>query len=175
MRVLIEDALQDEYEKLVQNAPHRSKKSKKYFVKHSGEDSANDSNRHVEILAKALKQLDRSWAHPGGGRFRLLDYQFPLKAQESDQGIGKVDLLGVTDQGRLMAIELKVKPRRRQPWRDSNESTDGGTAVRCHCESQPRRNRAGSEGSFQRGNLSGASACADTCTKILVGSLVEPW
>ena len=161
--------------KLVQNAPHRSKKSKAYFVKHAGQESANDSNRREEILAKAFRKLDRSWTYPGGGRFRLLDYQFPLKAQESDQGIGKVDLLGVTAQGRLMVIGAEGEARRRQPWRDSNESTDGGTAVRCHCEGQPGRNRAGSEGSFQRGNLSGASACADTCTKILVGSLVEPW
>ena len=90
--------------------PTDRKKARNISSNIAVQDSANDSNRHEEILAKALKKLDRSWAHPGGGRFRLLDYQFPLKAQESDQGIGKVDLLGVTDQGRLMAIELKVKP-----------------------------------------------------------------
>ena len=50
------DALQNEFEKLVQNAPHRSKKSKDYFVKHSDQESANDSNRHEKILAKGAQE-----------------------------------------------------------------------------------------------------------------------
>ena len=104
------NALHDEYEKLVHSAPRRSDKNKAYFVEHAGKESAENSNRREEILAKALWKLNHSWPHPGGGGFRLLDYQFPLKAQQSDKGIGKVDLLGVTDQGRLMVIELKVKP-----------------------------------------------------------------
>ena len=74
-------------------------------------DQRKKSNRREEILAKALWKLNHSWSHPGGGQFRLLDYQFPLKAKRSDKGIGKVDLLGVTDQGRLMVIEFKVKRR----------------------------------------------------------------
>ena len=45
-----------------------------------------------------------------GTEFYLRDYQFPLKARQDDQGIGKVDLLGTTNQGRLLVIELKVKP-----------------------------------------------------------------
>ena len=73
-----------------------------------------------------------------------------------------------------MVIELKVKPGDGSRGETPMKALMEGTAVRCHCEGQPGRNRAGSEGSFQRGNLSGASACADTCTKILVGSLVEP-
>ena len=100
----------DEYKKLVQNAPRRSDRDKCYFVRHDGKHEANDSNRREEILAMALWNLRDSWPPPGDCSFRLLDYQFPLKAQQSDLGIGKVDLLGVTDQGRLIVIELKVKP-----------------------------------------------------------------
>ena len=103
------NGLQAQYDKLVQSAPRRSDKNKDYFVPHADEKSSKKSNRREEILAKALWKLNHSWPHPGGGRFRLLDYQFPLKAQQLDKGIGKVDLLGVTDQGRLMVIELKVK------------------------------------------------------------------
>ena len=44
-----------------------------------------------------------------GAEFFLRDYQFPLKARRDDKGIGKVDLLGTTRQGRLLVIELKVK------------------------------------------------------------------
>ena len=105
------DALCSEYKKLVKNAPRRSDEQK-YFVGHDGRLSATseNSNRREELLALALWNLKGSWPRPNGGRFRLLDYQFPLKAEQSDRGIGKVDLLGVTDQGQLMVIELKVKP-----------------------------------------------------------------
>ena len=37
----------------------------------------------------------------------FLDYQVPLKAKQADYGIGKIDLLGVTDRGRLIVVELK--------------------------------------------------------------------
>jgi hypothetical protein len=41
----------------------------------------------------------------------LLDYQVPLKANQADARVGKIDLLGVSDRGRLMVIELKVQPK----------------------------------------------------------------
>ena len=43
----------------------------------------------------------------------MLYYQFPLKAKQADKGIGKVDLRGATDRGRLIVIELKVKPEKK--------------------------------------------------------------
>ena len=118
-------ALRDEYEKLVKNAPRRSDKQT-YFVGHDGKlSSSKKSNRHEEHLAVALWNLKRQWPRPDGGWFRLLDYQVPLQAQRSDRGIGKVDLLGLTDQGQLMVIELKVKPDG-----DSNRSNRGETPVK---------------------------------------------
>ena len=48
---------------------------------------------------------------PDGGRFGLLDYQFPLKARRGDREVGKVDLLAATDKGRLVVVELKVASR----------------------------------------------------------------
>ena len=104
------EALCDEYKQLIKNAPRRSDKQK-YFVCHDGKlSSSGKSNRREEYLAVALWNLERQWPRLDGGWFRLLDYQVPLKAQQSDPKIGKVDLLGLTDQGRLMVIELKVKP-----------------------------------------------------------------
>lgn len=69
------------------------------------------SNRKEEHCAIALVNLGRRWPRPDGGWFRLLDYQVPLKARQSDARIGKIDLLGVTDRGRLMIVELKVPGR----------------------------------------------------------------
>lgn len=107
----------DEYERLRGSAPRRSETDKRYFVGHDGVISSpgcgSESNRGEEHLALALWNQDKPWprSHPVDGWLRLIDYQFPLKARQSDQGIGKVDLLGITDRGRLTVIELKVKPR----------------------------------------------------------------
>ena len=114
------DALSSEYEKLRRYAPRRLDRNKCYFVGHDGKlKTANRSNRFEEHLAIALWNLNKSWPRLDDGRFRLLDYQFPLYAQQSDKGIGEVDLLGVTKQGRLMVIELKVKPKRKMDRGDS--------------------------------------------------------
>ncbi len=115
----------DEYERLRGCAPRRSGRGKRYFVGHAGvissPDDADKSNRKEEHLAIALRNLKGRWPRSGGGWFRLLDYQVPLKAKRSDRRIGKVDLLGLTDRGRLIIIELKVKP--------SNASSRGDTPL----------------------------------------------
>ena len=117
------DALIREYEKLRRCAPRRVDNHKRYFVGHDGNlSTANRSNREEERLAIALWNLNKCWPYLDDGRFRLLDYQFPLYAQQSDKGIGEVDLLGVTNQGRLMVIELKVKPKRKNARGDSPAS-----------------------------------------------------
>ena len=104
------DDLCNEYRALVQCAPRRSDRNKSYFVGHNGQlSTTGGSDRHEEHLAIALWSLKKWWSRPGG-QFALLDYQFPLKARQGDKGIGKIDLLGLTDLGRLMVIELKVKP-----------------------------------------------------------------
>ena len=71
--------------------------------------SAGSSNRLEEHTAIALMNLDRFWPLPCGGWFRLLDYQVPLKANQADARVGKIDLLGVSDRGRLVVVELKVQ------------------------------------------------------------------
>ncbi len=55
----------------------------------------------------ALWNLERRWPRRGGGWHRFLDYQTPLKAKRADCGIGKIDLVGITDQNRFMVVELK--------------------------------------------------------------------
>ena len=106
------DELGDEYLNLSVCAPRRADRGKPYFVNHSGVPTSgkNADPESEDILAMALWNERKSWPLADGGEFFLLDYQFPLKARRSDQGIGKVDLLGITKQGRLKVIELKVKP-----------------------------------------------------------------
>lgn len=107
------EALCAEYVALREWAPRRSLAGKPYFVGHTGVASARGySNRLEEHCAIALVNLCRRWPRPDGGWFRLLDYQVPLKARQADSGIGKIDLVGVTDRGRLIIVELKVEPDR---------------------------------------------------------------
>jgi hypothetical protein len=106
---VVPDALCTEYADLREGAPRRSLGGKPYFVGHTGVSaSTGSSNRLEEHFALALFNLGRRWPSLGGGWVRLLDYQVPLKARQSDANIGKIDLLGVTDQGRLVIVELKV-------------------------------------------------------------------
>lgn len=95
-------------------APRRHDHDKKYFVDHSGlANRSEDSNRGEEHLALALWGASRSVAPmvlPGGGTLEIIDYQTPLKAQRRDAGVGKVDLMGLIDNGHLAVIELKVRP-----------------------------------------------------------------
>ena len=111
------DALFREYNALVQCAPRRSDRNLPYFPEeHKGKlpESAKGpwSEKH---LARALWNLKGWWPRPNGGQFRLLDYEFPLWTQRSeDSELGEIDLIGVTDQDRLVVIELKVRPRNKQ-------------------------------------------------------------
>jgi hypothetical protein len=73
----------------------------------------SDTNRHEERLAKALYLLGELTLQDGA-TLRLLDYQVPLKSVRSDEGIGKIDLVGVIDQS-LALVELKTKDNEEHP------------------------------------------------------------
>ncbi len=103
------DRLHAEYRELQRRAPRRTQTAgKQYFVGHRGRtpDTAG-SSRLEERLAVALYNLKLRLTLPSGEGFRLLDYQVPLKAVQADRGVGKVDLLGVTEPGQLLIVELK--------------------------------------------------------------------
>lgn len=101
------------YVEAKRNAPHRHRSGKSFFVEgHDGRLSGNKiSGRFEEHLAISLWRLGDTWPRPGGGWLRYLDYQFPLKEALGNEGVGKVDLLGVTEGGRLVVSELKVPPQ----------------------------------------------------------------
>lgn len=102
-------ALASEYQEVRKSAPNRQSHGKAYFVGHSGSTPGGDaSNRREEHLARKLCTPDALWPWFDGGWVRPLDYQVPLKARQGDVGVGKIDLLGVTDGGRLVVVELKV-------------------------------------------------------------------
>ena len=103
-------ALCREYDRLRREAPRRTTRGKRYFVGHDGRVQAkNPGSPSEKHLAIALWRLKERWPRAGGDRMRLLDYEFPLRASRSDAGLGEVDLLGATDHGRLVVVELKVR------------------------------------------------------------------
>lgn len=108
----------EEYGSLLANPPRRGEVGKKYFIKtHNGCVSGKGgSNRFEEHLAMALWNQGRKLIWPcNKGNIILLDYQFPLKAWLKDSKIGKVDLLGITKNGQLTIIELKVMGKNKYP------------------------------------------------------------
>lgn len=95
----------EEYRGLQDAAPRRSSRGRAYFVGHSGITSTlGPTTRREEHLAIALMQ---SRLPRAAGWIEILDYQVPLKATKNDTGIGKADLIGVTDTRQLAVIELK--------------------------------------------------------------------
>lgn len=113
LRELDVDVLCDDYNSLMKDAPQRHRANKKYFVKHSGMPSGNkESNRIEEHLAMALANAtrcnDQSFELPDGRSLRFIDYQVPLKEKRNDEGVGKVDLVGILEDETLVIIELKV-------------------------------------------------------------------
>ncbi len=106
---LAADQVLSMYEALRDTAPHRHERDKKYFVGHSGIPSTKGtSTRQEEHLAIALCDEAASLFVQNSDGLRLLDYQVPLKARQSDSRVGKVDIVALTDSGRVAVVELKV-------------------------------------------------------------------
>jgi hypothetical protein len=106
------DRLAAEYEHDRQVAPRRSERSKRYFVEgHDGVPASGESTTRVEEhLALALFGFCEAGGQlvgASGDRVRLIGYQVPLKARRADP-IGKIDLLGLLDDGRVCVVELKA-------------------------------------------------------------------
>ena len=98
--------LDEWYRRELAAAPKRVEQGKPYFVGHDGIPGTGDfTNRGEEHLAIALfneyRPPNAGLPLPGGEPLAILDYQFPLKARQSDRGVGKIDLLGAFPSGRL--------------------------------------------------------------------------
>jgi len=96
-----------------EDAPQRQNS---YFVDtHNGiPSSGSSSNRNEEHLAIALFNASRekkTFKLPDSRVLEFIDYQTPLKAKQSDKGIGKVDLFGVIDNKLPAVIELKIESK----------------------------------------------------------------
>lgn len=97
------------YSKLRANAPRRADRNKTFLspTRTGVPAIRSGSRRHEEHLAAALFQRGALF-FSNGARLQLVDYQFPLKARRDDASVGKIDLLGVLDDGTLVIIELKT-------------------------------------------------------------------
>ncbi len=116
------------YARVRDSAPRRHDRNKTYFVEHAGlSNRSENSNRREEHLALALWGASRSghsMVLPTGETLEVLDYQTPLKARQSDKGVGKIDLFGLIDDCRSTIIELKIRP----------DSGYGDTPLRAYLE-----------------------------------------
>ena len=124
--------LQNEYECLKKIAPQRSARGKSYFSDHDGSISTNrrienspkaDRKRFEEHLCIALWHLAAIWPNSSDGTIQLLDYQFPLQSTRHDRQVGNIDLLGLTQTGRIVVVEVKV------PIRDEKKRGDPPVAA----------------------------------------------
>ncbi len=101
------------YRKIRSEAPRRHLKKRQYLFERSGIPSSGKwTNRREEHLAIALYHSFHkpdAMLLPSGQRLEILDYQVPLKAVQSDKGVGKIDMLGLVDGECLAILELKVK------------------------------------------------------------------
>ena len=103
------ETIREMYLTLRDTAPQRHGRNRRYFVGHSGIPSTRGStNRIEEHLAIALCNDQPVIEFAAANTLSLLDYQVPLKATQADAGIGKVDIVGLTDLNRLTVVELKV-------------------------------------------------------------------
>jgi hypothetical protein len=111
------DSLVEAYRHDCVVAPRRPESGKRYLVEtHDGRPrSGAFTNRNEEHLALALwndcTQGAGLFLQPTGLRLHLVDYQVPLKAAQSDR-VGKLDLLGLLDDGTLCLVELKAPGER---------------------------------------------------------------
>ncbi len=101
------------YMELFNQAPKRAGRRKDYFVDgHNGITSSGSySNRSEEHLAVALfnaTKKGKDFSLADGQKLYFLDYQFPLKARQSDKGVGKVDLFCAIENNIPAVAELKV-------------------------------------------------------------------
>lgn len=104
--------LVQKHKELMEVAPRRHERGKKYFVGHDiFLGGSSNSNRKEEHLAGALFNECRNgktFLLPGNRELKIIDYQFPLKARQNDKDVGKVDLIGVINDEMPCVIELKV-------------------------------------------------------------------
>jgi hypothetical protein len=100
------DQLATGYRELLISAP---KRGRPYFSStRAGLAPADPLGRRAE------ERIAMAWFNAGSVRLAdgsdvvLLDYQFPLKAKQADEGIGKIDLLGLAGGNTLVVIEIKI-------------------------------------------------------------------
>jgi hypothetical protein len=118
------------YETEVANAPRRAEAGKKYLVRGKPPTSrrANKDEEHLSLaLLKHCRDSGEGLNIPGLGNLDLLAAQVPLATASGDRsmgdadpnkGVGKIDLLGVGPEDRMVVVKVKFAAR---------EATRGGT------------------------------------------------
>jgi hypothetical protein len=115
------------YEQQVESAPRRHEAEKKYFGQHDGSLPGKPKADKDDHLALALFNRCRDEGPlelPDGAPLDLIDYHVNLQAGKDDKVVGNIDLLGVTEEDRLVVVVLKfVQPK-------ATRGTTGDTPLR---------------------------------------------
>lgn len=109
--VIAEELLKIVIKKRLENIIEMVREKGYRVASHNGvvttEHSEENSNRKEERYAIQLFNLSKDgivFNHIG----RILDYQVPLKNSNADKGLGKIDLISVTDD-HIFLLEFKIK------------------------------------------------------------------
>lgn len=70
-------------------------------VERGGEQSRRGASRRRTVQPRRADAARRAVG--------ALDYQFPLKSVQANKGVGKIDLLGLREDGTLAVVELKIE------------------------------------------------------------------
>ena len=112
VRALDADAVAAAYQHDRAIAPRRADRDRSYLVGgHDAIPSSGTSTNHVEehlmLALSAWCARGGRLVGPGGGPFRVVAYQVPLKARRLDP-VGKVDGVALLGDGRCCLVELKA-------------------------------------------------------------------
>lgn len=121
------EGLLELYEQQKEAAPRRHESEKKYFGQHDGtlpSKPKTDKDEHLEIALFNRCKDEGPLELPDGAPLDLIDYHVNLQAGKEDKAIGHIDLLGVTEEDRLVIVVMKFVPPQ------ATRGTTGDTPLR---------------------------------------------
>ena len=101
------------YEQQKEAGPRRHESEKKYFGGHDGTLPTKpkaDKDDHLAIALFNRCKDEGALELPDGSPLDLIDYHVNLQAHKDDKAVGNIDLLGVTEDDRLVVVVLKFVP-----------------------------------------------------------------
>ena len=125
------DQLRELFGRQKESAPKLREAEKKYFGEHTGELAnapKTDRDEHLVVALHNYCKDNGALELPDGTSLDLFDYQVGLRTDKDDKNVKPIDLLGITDEGRLAVVVLKFVPPQ------ATRGTTGETPLRAVLE-----------------------------------------